>query len=381
MALSPRGLIFLILISATSMVAAVAADAPVADSTEFRFAQPGYVFRFPRDHAAHPAFRTEWWYYTGQLTSAGDSLAPADLGFQLTFFRRGVARPHPRRSSAWALHDLYFAHLAISDLAGRRFHFAERISRGALGEAGADSTSYRVWIDDWQATLVRDGSHRLRASESGAHGIDLRLVPRKLPVLHGRAGLSRKGAAPEQASHYYSITRLDAKGTVQLGARTLQVRGEAWMDHEFSTGDLAPDLVGWDWFGLQFDDDSELMLYVLRRAGGAPDPASSGSWVDQSGGVTHLPIEEFTVDVMRRWKSPKTGASYPSSWRIRVPEVGLDLSIKPRLDNQELMTPGSTDVTYWEGAVSVSGARRGVPIRGRGYVELTGYAEPFRVRM
>ena len=371
----------LILLSLVSASAIAAVEAPSSNAPSFRFARPGYVFSFPRDHAAHPAFRTEWWYYTGQLAAEGDSLAPADLGFQLTFFRRGVARPDPPRPSAWALRDVYFAHLAVSDLAGRRFHFAERMSRGALGSAGTDSTTYRVWIDDWQATLAADGSQRLTASEPGSHAIDLRLVPRKPPALHGEAGLSRKGGAVEQASHYYSITRLDAEGTVRLRARTLQVRGEAWMDHEFSTGDLAPNLVGWDWFGLQLDDGSELMLYVLRRADGVPDPASSGSLVDRDGRVTHLPIEKFTVDVVRRWKSSKTGASYPASWRIRIPGAGIELAVEPRLDDQELVTVASTGITYWEGAVSVNGSRSGAPVRGRGYAELTGYAEPFREKM
>jgi predicted secreted hydrolase len=373
-----RGLGLALILTSGLVVAGVGLS---RSATPFRIARPGYVFNFPADHAAHPAFRTEWWYYTGHLSTGGDSLAPADLGFQLTFFRRGVARPDPPRPSAWALRDVYFAHLAISDLAGRRFHFAERISRDALGLAGADSTHYRVWIDDWQASLAADGSHQLSAAEPGSHALDLRLVPRKPPVLHGEAGLSRKGAAEEQASHYYSITRFDAEGTVRLGARTLQVRGEAWMDHEFSTGDLAPDLVGWDWFGLQLDDGTELMLYLLRRTDGGPDPASSGSLIDRDGRVTHLPNEEFAVEVVGHWKSAASGAHYPAGWRIRIPSAGVELEIEPRLDDQELITAASTGITYWEGAVRVVGKRAGAPIRGRGYVELTGYAEAFRARM
>jgi predicted secreted hydrolase len=370
----------------------------------FQAARPGYLFDFPADHASHPDFRTEWWYYTGHLwvvapdgDGRGTPMAPeapddgvpptpSDLGFQLTFFRSGVARPDPPRPSAWALNDLYFAHLAISDFSGRRFHLGERLMRDALALAGADSMTYRVWIDDWEVALEPDGSHRLVADEPGedggdGHGLDLRLTPLKPPALHGEAGLSRKGAAEGEASHYYSLTRLSAEGTVRLGERTLGVRGEAWMDHEFATGELAPDLVGWDWFGLQLDDGSELMLYTLRRADGTAAAASSASLIERAGLVSHLTRGDFVVEVVRRWTSPESGATYPASWRLRVPEAGLVLDLEPRLADQELVTPGSTAITYWEGAVSVGGTRRGKPISGRGYVELTGYAGSFRARM
>ncbi len=369
----------LFLIAVVSMTTISAAP---ENSNLFQMVRPGVQLRFPRDHAAHPAYRTEWWYYTGQLRTQGaDSSSDPAFGFELTFFRRGVARPDPPRRSAWALRDLYFAHFAITDLRGRRFLMAERTSRDALGLAGAGSARYRVWIDDWEAQMAPDGSHRLAAEEPGSHGIRLRLEPRKPPALHGDSGLSRKGMGEGEASYYVSITRLAAVGTVRMDGRDIPVTGEAWMDHEFTTGELNPQLVGWDWFGLQLDDQSDLMLYRLRRADGLPDSASSGSLVDEQGSVTPLTRSETEVEITRRWHSPKSGADYPAGWRIRVPGAGLELEVSSLLDDQELSTPGSTGVTYWEGAVRVRGTRRGVPIGGRGYVELTGYAEPFRVDM
>jgi predicted secreted hydrolase len=360
----------------------------------FRRALPGYVFRFPADHASHPAFRTEWWYYTGHLwigeaMPAGDGARPPDLGFQLTFFRSGIARPDSPRASAWAVRDLYFAHFTVSDLRrGGRFHFAERAGRDALGMAGADSTTYRVWIDDWGAKLMPDSiHHRLTApqAEPSGHGLELTLVPVKPPAIHGAGGVSKKGALPGEASHYYSLTALTGEGEVRLGEERLKVHGTAWMDHEFSTGPLPAGLVGWDWFGLALDGNGELMIYLLRRADGSPAEASAGSWVTPGGEVIGLTREDIQVTSDRRWKSPRSGAEYPARWRIAVrakPGVpALDLQCEPRLADQELVTTGSTGITYWEGAVLVRGERDGAPVAGRGYVELTGYAAPLRARM
>lgn len=364
-------------------------DGPASSS--FRTVEPGLVLRFPADHAAHPAYRTEWWYYTGHLWAASDStdspgaapgpVEPADFGFQLTFFRSGVARSDPPRPSAWALRDIYFAHLALGDFGAGRFHAAERMMRDALGLAGADTAAYHVWIDDWSVELAADGSHRLRAAERDEHAVDLTLVPTKPPALHGTAGYSRKGEAPGQASYYYSLPRLSATGSVRIGERTVRVRGEAWMDHEFTTGGLAADLVGWDWFGLQLDDGTELMLYLLRRADGTPALASSGSFIDRSGRVTPLARDAFSVVVAGDWRSPASGAVYPARWRVAVPGAALDLTLEPRLVDQELVTRESTGVTYWEGAVSARGTRGSAPLSGRGFVELTGYAGAFRARL
>jgi predicted secreted hydrolase len=310
----------------------------------------------------------------------------------LTFFRSGVARANPPRASAWAAEDLYFAHFALTDLrsgaSGERFHVAEKLGRDALGMAGSDTASYRVWIDDWEAQAAPDGSQRLRAEAQG-HAIAFRLVPQKPPVVHGRDGVSVKGPEPGQASHYVSLTRLALDGEVRIGGDRMHVAGQAWMDHEFTTGELAPDLVGWDWFGLQLDDGSELMLYGLRLADGTFAPESSGSWIAPDGTLVHLPAAAAQGKTEGTWKSPMSGAVYPASWRVRVQVPGTagvaarfyELAIEPELAAQELVTRESTGVTYWEGACRVRGTRDGVAVAGYGYVELTGYAGAFRARM
>jgi predicted secreted hydrolase len=335
---------------------------------EFRLALPGWEFAFPRDHAAHPDFKTEWWYYTGHLTS--DQGEP--FSYQLTFFRVGLKRPDPQARSAWSLHTVYFAHLALTDIQGRKFTFHEKAGRGALGMSGADTDRYRVWIDDWQAQ--QEGEvHHLQAAASEI-SLDLRLTPARPPVLHGKDGVSQKAAGQGYASHYYSLTRLATEGRLTFQGKSYPVQGLSWMDHEFSSSQLAPDQTGWDWFSLQLDDGQDVMLYVLRRQDGSLDPFSSGTLVDAQGQGRHLQLADFAITPLATWKSPRSGAVYPASWKISLPDVGYELELQPTVADQELATTRTTQVTYWEGSVSVLGTRRGQPVRGQGYVELTGYA-------
>ncbi len=334
----------------------------------FAVARPGWQYRFPRDHAAHPQFRTEWWYYTGHLETADGR----PFGYQLTFFRVGLGPPRPGAGSAWAATDVYFAHLALTDIAGKKFVYREKAGRAALGIAGADTHRYRVWIDDWRAALA-DGDHQLRARDPQV-SLDLTLTPQKPPVIHGTDGLSRKAAGEGYASHYYSLTRLATRGALTWEGQTFPVTGLSWMDHEFSSSQLAPDQTGWDWFSLQLDDGCDLMLYLLRRADGSLDPHSSGTLVDSQGGARHLRLADFQVQPRGSWKSPRSAAVYPAAWRLTVPAAGYELTLTPTLPDQELVTTLSTQVTYWEGGVRVTGKRDGQPVSGRGYVELTGYA-------
>ncbi|MCP9470102.1 MAG: carotenoid 1,2-hydratase [Nitrospira sp.] len=341
--------------------------------SSFKQATAGYRFEFPRDHGAHPDFRTEWWYYTGHLRAKDGRT----FGFELTFFRRAIPPEDVKtRPSQWSISQFYFAHFAMTDLADGRFHFAEKVSRAGLGKAGADESRLRVWIDDWRAEMpaVPSGPHTLVA-KTDQYAITLTLQPAKPPVVHGLDGTSRKGAAEGQASHYYSFTRLATTGTVTVGAERFEVTGLSWMDHEFSSTDLSSDLVGWDWFSLQLTDDSELMLYRMRRNDGSSDPASSGTVVFPDGRARHLPVHDFTITSTATWTSPKSKAVYPARWRLTIPSLDLTLEVTSLLADQELQTGGSAAVTYWEGAVSVTGTKQGRPIRGQGYVELTGYAE------
>ena len=342
--------------------------AALAIAADYEYATKPRAFRFPRDHASHPEYRVEWWYYTGNV-AAGTRW----FGYQLTFFRVGIDPAWRQSASAWAPHDVLFAHLALTDVEGRRFRFHERVARPSLGMAGADTVRYRVWIDDWSASLEPDGrTHRLRARASDL-ALDLRLTPNKPLVVHGKDGLSHKSAAPGNASHYYSLSRLRTAGGIRAGGDSLAVRGTSWMDHEFSTSQLDSAQVGWDWFSLQLDTDEELMLYQLRRRDGSIEPVSSGTWIGGEGRAEHLARQAFAITPARRWKSPASGATYPHGWKVRVPSRDLDLTVTPVLDDQELRSRTMGGVIYWEGAVRVSGTSRGTPVTGRGYVELTGY--------
>jgi len=340
----------------------------VNGAEDFQPARPGRVWVFPRDHGAHPEFRTEWWYYSGHLKGeSGES-----FGYQLTFFRVGLKKPDPQARSAWRANTIYFAHLALSDINGGGFTFREKNQRGALGLAGAAPDHLKVWVEDWQAEGKGD-EHHLRAKSDGL-ALDLALTPLKPPVLHGERGYSRKAAGAEVASHYYSITRLATQGQVTLGERTLAVTGASWFDREFSTSQLAPHQVGWDWFALQLGDGVDLMLYVMRLKDGSLDPASFGTLVDQEGRARHLKLADFHLEATGTWKSPHSGAMYPAGWRITLPELGYHLTLRPTLPDQELRTGGGTPVIYWEGQVTIQGMKGQQAISGEGYAELTGYA-------
>lgn len=333
---------------------------------------------FPADHGAHPDYRTEWWYYTGNLTDSGDRR----FGFQLTFFRSALQpadqRKHwPDPASTWRSDQIYLAHAAISDLAVGRHLQAERMARPVLSMAGVEQThaATGVHVQTWKTTITSK-SHLLQA-DTGDFAIELELEALKKPVLHGDNGYSRKGQDPERASCYYSFTRLQATGNLTVDGTRHPVQGFAWMDHEFSTAPLQPGINGWDWFSLQLSDQSEVMVFLLRQADGSQNPATSGTFVTASGDTRHLQQKEIQITPLAHWTSPHSGARYPVKWRLRIPLLQLDLNLAANLDDQEMHTPLSTGVVYWEGSVRATGTRGETPIEGVGYVEMTGYAGPF----
>jgi predicted secreted hydrolase len=350
---------------------AVSAALGSGDPSGYARATAPRRFVFPADLGPHPEFRTEWWYYTGNLETA----TGRHFGFQLTFFRTALAPPAaglPARASGWAARQLYLAHFALTDTAGRRFQAWSRLDRDALGLAGARATPFRVWLEDWSAESDAPGGLpvRLRAAE-GDVAIDLILTSEKPVVLQGDHGLSRKGPEPGNASYYYSRSRMGARGTVSAGGAPLPVSGLAWMDREWSTSALGPDLVGWDWVALQLDDGRDVMVYRLRRRDGTADAHSAGALIAADGATRPLAPAEVTLAVLDHWTSPRSRVRYPSRWRLAVPGVGLSLEITPRLADQELIV----GTRYWEGAVRVEGTAAGRPVAGRGYVELVGYGE------
>lgn len=349
------------------LVAVAASLLAVASAEDWKSAVEPHPFHFPEDHAAHEDYRIEWWYYTGNLQTPEGRR----FGYQLTFFRTGVVR-EPENPSRWAVRDLYMAHFAVSDLSGEKFHFFERLSRQGIGWAGAETEKYRVWNGDWSVQL-EDDVHRLTAQQEGCR-IELTAKPIKPPVLHGDRGLSRKGPSLGNASHYYSFTRMETTGVLTVDGRQYQVTGTSWMDHEFSTSFLEAGQQGWDWFALQLDDGRELMLYQIRRADGTAASQSSGTLIAPDGTSVHLESREFSLRPGRGWRSDATGATYPIEWDVEVPGRNLELNVRAALSDQEMNTAGSTGITYWEGAILVEGRSAGRPVRGRGYLEMTGYA-------
>lgn len=320
-------------------------------------------FEFPRDHAAHPGYRHEWWYVTGHLRGN----AARDYGFQLTFFRYALTPRAVESVSRWRARDLVLAHFAVTDVAGQRFHHATRRARAALGLAGADEAAPRLWIKDWRLDFVDADTGRWRFVATTADAaLALSLSPSKPLVLQGEAGYSRKSDAPGNASHYYSLPRLEASGELTLDGAVQAVTGTAWFDREWGTSALGSEQSGWDWFALQFDDGRELTFYRLRHLDGSPDRHSRGLLIAADGSTQPLAATDVIMTAERWWRSPRTRIRYPVAWRVEVPRAQLTLTLQSRLDAQEW----TGDLRYWEGQVEV---RAGNTRLGLGYLEMTGY--------
>jgi predicted secreted hydrolase len=342
-------------------------------------------FTFPADHGPHPEFRTEWWYFTGNLVTA-DGRA---FGYQLTFFRSALtdsttfaaagapaagieAAGGNGEASAWRTRHAWMAHFAVSDIAAARIIPAERFARGASGLAGAVADPFLVWLGDWSAAGSAGATFPLRLAAS-SHGaaIELLLEQGKPVVLQGEAGLSRKGPEPGNASYYYSFTRMPTAGTVRIGNETYRVSGSSWLDREWSTSVLSPGVTGWDWMALQLDDGTDVMLYRLRQSDGTQAPFSAGTIVAADGSYASLAPGTFALTPLRTWRSPVDGTAWPTEWRVELPAHDMDLVVRAAFDAQEL----ELAVRYWEGAVRVEGRRAGAAVRGSGYLEMTGWQE------
>ncbi len=334
----------------------------------FARAAAGREFVFPADHGPHPEYQTEWWYYTGNL----DADTGEHFGYQLTFFRRSLipVAEQVDRDTAWGANDIYMAHFAVTDVADNNYRAFERFARGAADVAGStNDPAYAVWLEDWQVQTNPDGTVHLYAAQEEVV-LDLQLTIRKAPVLQGIDGYSQKGPDPGNASYYYSLTRQESVGTIAVGDRRFAVTGESWMDHEFSTSALSEGQIGWDWFSLQVDDQTELMFFHIRRDDGSIDPFSSGTFVASDGKLTKLNEADFEIVVTDTWRSPRSDAEYPAAWDIEIPSLEIALSLEPFIADQEL----AVSYAYWEGAVKFEGTRAGSSISGVGYVEMTGYA-------
>lgn len=368
-----------------ALMLAIGCAAPASmHAEEWKIAQPGYAWSFPEDHWAHDGYATEWWYLTGHLTPDGKTTPR--FGYQFTIFKVGIAPDPPALASDWAAHALVMGHASISDLDARYHVFSDVLHRASplLGGFGAFPDSMIAWC---RAPAGTDASWTLRwngeafdfAMADAARDLAFTLStrPQKPLAFQGPGGYSRKGDEPSQASLYYSFTRLATSGTVRLGGETFSVSGLSWMDKEIGSNQLGAGQVGWDWFSLQLDDGSELMLYELRDATGAVDFAR-GTRIPARGEPRYLERGEWRVRVTDHWTSPRTAARYPAGWVIEVPEASLVLTVVPELEGQENVSDRSSGIAYWEGAVIV---RRDDATFGRGYVELTGYGGRNRPRL
>lgn len=336
------------------------------DEARFARADMPKQFRFPEDHGAHPAYRSEWWYLTGNLADE----AGRHFGYQLTFFRFALTPVAASRESAWGTDQLWMAHFAVTDTAAGRFHRGERFERQALGLAGAEAAPFRVWLADWELASTGDAMFPLRLrAHTGEVRLSLLIDAGKPLVLQGEDGLDPKGPEPGNASYYYSFTRLPTHGSLGVADERFTVSGNTWIDREWSTSVLGPDLEGWNWFALQLEDGSDLMYYRLRRKDGGTSPFSGGILVAPDGAVAaRFTAADATLEPTEHWLSPATGVRYTVGWRLVVPRLALELDIRPRIPDQEM----DLTVRYWEGAVSVAGRRGDAPISGVGYAEHAG---------
>lgn len=323
-------------------------------------------FIFPPDHGPHNPYRSEWWYFTGNLKN----LQGRKFGYELTFFRFALKAQMPESKSVWRSNQLYMAHLTLTDVEKDRFYTDERISRAGNDLAGASSNKYHVWLYDWSARTEGEADFPLRLqAKSYGFSIDLLLKSQKSYVLQGDLGLSQKSREPGNASYYYSYPRLETEGAVTVAGKQFSVTGTSWMDREWSTSALSDEQSGWDWFALQLSDNTELMFYQLRRKDGQPDSNSSGSFFLADNTKISLKKDDVTIKNLDTWKSPHSKITYPSRWHLAVPVQNLEVEIVPLINDQEL----NVSYRYWEGAVSVNGTKNGKPVSGQGYVELAGY--------
>jgi len=339
------------------------------ESEDFSKAVEKRKFIFPDDHGPHPNFRTEWWYFTGNLTSEDNR----KFGYQFTIFRTALSKEKQERNSEWNSNQIYMAHFAVTDIDGNKFYFYERFSREGNDLAGAQINPFKVWLEDWQINQTEKRTAfdlpviSIKAKSEKAE-IDFKLESVKPFVLQGDEGLSQKGSQQGNASYYYSYTRLKTNGKIILDGKEYSVNGFSWMDREWSTSALSDDQRGWDWFALQFDDNTEIMYYQMRKKDGTADIFSKGVYVNKDGTSQLIKKEGVILKVNDYWESP-TGEKYPSGWRLRIPSKEIDINITPAIKNQLM----DVAVRYWEGSVKIDGTKSVSKITGSGYVELTGY--------
>lgn len=370
----PRNPLILLLIVAGSLMLFPRSTSAEDRYAGFTRALPGYEFEFPRDHGSHPDFRTEWWYFTGNVSTPEGR----EFGFKYTIFRNALASPNAEATqrSPLVADQIYLAHFAISDITGKTHESWERIARAGFGQGEASTERLDARVGEWTMHMEDDETIHLNTRVDHA-GMSISLKPLKPFVIHGEGGAHQKAGIEGQASHYISYTRLAATGTIIWQDEEYTVEGIGWKDHEFGTNWLTEDQVGWDWFALQLDTGDDLMIYGIRMKDGSFADSSSGSRIDKEGKLEKLPIGDYQIEATGSWTSTASRATYPMGWRIRIDSLDADLDVEVPFPEQEMLTTRYTNTVYWEGAIRVSGTMGGRPVTGKGYVELVGYASAF----
>lgn len=335
-------------------------------------------FTFPDDHGPHPGYKTEWWYYTGNLFAQNGR----QFGYQFTIFRNQLnpsvyGEDTSTVRSDWSTNQFYLGHFAVSDVENKKHLYEERSSRGAVGLAGAQTAPHRIWLENWEVRRINNNGTdknfpvRIKAEMEDGTAIDLQITPGKPLVLQGEQGYDRKGSAAGNASYYLSFTRMYTKGILRINDKPIEVSGLSWMDHEWSTSALDADQEGWDWFSIQLSNGYDLMCYQLRLKDGSVSQFKTASLISPEGDKTTFESQEVILKVLDSWKSPHSRSLYPSKWKIDIPEADLSLEVHTVFPDQEM----DVSVRYYEGAVSVSGNMDGDEIRGNGFIEMTGYED------
>ena len=352
------------LVSAPLLIAVVAAAPASQPIPQFSRAIAPRDWSFPRDHGRNDGFKLEWWYFTGNLHDS----TGRKFGYQLTFFRSAFSAVSSSRPSPWGMSDVYFAHAAISDIAGKHFFYKDRLERARPGLAFSSDQTLDVSLLDWSAKMD-GGAIKLKSAEKD-FAIDLQCTDGRGPILEGPGGVNAKGREPGEASYYYSMTRLKTDGVLTVNGQSFQVDGLSWMDHEFSSDAMAKNQVGWDWMGLQLNDGSDLMIYRMRTRGGAADYLS-GTRITADGKPHFLSQDQLAISGSSPWNSPASGGSYPQKWSVAVAGQPK-LLVTSEMPGQELITTSTTKVSYFEGAAAVTTPDG--KAAGDGYLEMTGYA-------
>jgi len=333
-----------------------------------------YKWEFPKDHGAHHGFNTEWWYFTGHLTSEKKE----NYGFELTFFRVAPSTKK-QKDNEWVPNEIYLAHFALTDDEAQKFDFFDRLNRDSFEMAGAKSNTLHVWNGDWRVIL--SGKMIEIFAETSSIQLQLLLNGSSPIILQGKNGYSQKNHEGSQSSYYYSIPRLAGSGNLKIKNKAKKITyASVWFDHEFFNSkmdfrDVSPlqqsvgkGYIGWDWFACQLDNGDNIMIAQVRPRDKTKNHYFFGTWSDQLGRKIQLDQSMIDLVVIDTWTSKKSKITYPSKWNIKIIELGIDVKITPSVPNQELNLHHLNRLNYWEGRSSINGSHSGFA-----YVELVGY--------